>query len=167
VTPTNISIKIGSNQTFTAKGYDQYGNLIAIGPITWSSTAGNVSGSGVFKALSTGTQIRITATVGSISASALVTAFQADLDGAHAWPVPFKPASGHTTITFTGLGADTTIKIYTVTGELIKHLHNDGDVPSLAWDVKNADGHPVASGVYVYQLKNPYSEKRGKLVIVR
>ena len=35
------------------------------------------------------------------------------------------------------------------------------------WDVTNKKGAPVASGVYIYQIKNQFSEKRGKLIIVR
>src|SRR5258706_8373419 len=81
VTPSNITIQTGKNQTFTAKGLDQYGNPIALGAVTWSSTAGNVSGAGVFKASSSGNQIRITATSSSISGTAFVTAFLASLDG--------------------------------------------------------------------------------------
>jgi len=111
---------------------------------------------------------------GSISASISQSAvyiiagqLQTQLDGAYAYPVPYKPALGHTVITFKNLATDSTIKIYTIMGELVKQLHNDGDVPSLTWDVKNSDGDRVASGVYVYQIKNSFSEKRGKLVIIR
>jgi hypothetical protein len=49
----------------------------------------------------------------------------------------------------------------------VKELGNPGDTETVTWDVRNSDGEPVASGVYIYQIKNPYSEKRGKLVIVR
>ena len=35
------------------------------------------------------------------------------------------------------------------------------------WNVTNSDGDNVASGVYIYQIKNSFSEKRGKLIIVR
>ena len=38
---------------------------------------------------------------------------------------------------------------------------------TVTWDVKNEDGDRVASGVYIYQIKNSFSEKRGKLVIIR
>ena len=105
--------------------------------------------------------------MGSVSGSAQVNIIQTDLGSAYAWPVPFKPASGHSQITFSNLATDSTIKIYTVTGELVKQLHNDGDVTFLQWDAKNKDGDNVVSGVYVYQIKNSFSEKRGKLVIVR
>ncbi len=96
----------------------------------------------------------------------LAGAINTQLGGSYAYPVPFKPASGHTVITFVNLATDTTIKIYTITGELVKQLQADGSAP-IIWDVKNSDGDNVASGVYIYQIKNSFSEKRGKLIIVR
>jgi hypothetical protein len=87
------------------------------------------------------------------------------LDAAKAFPVPFKPASGHSVITFSGLKMGSTIKIFTITGELVAQLQSDG--PSIQWPVLNKDNEKVASGVYVFQIKNEVSEKRGKLVIVR
>lgn len=89
------------------------------------------------------------------------------LDGTYAYPVPYKPSAGHTVITFKNLAVDSTITIYTIMGELVRQLHNDGDVDTLTWDVKNQDGDRVASGVYIYQIKNGGSEKRGKLMIIR
>jgi hypothetical protein len=89
-----------------------------------------------------------------------------DLSAAFAYPVPFK-ASQHQSIKFTKLGADSTIKIYTIMGELVAQLHNDNNEILLEWPVKNSDGEPVASGVYIYQIKNSLSEKRGKLIIIR
>ena len=35
------------------------------------------------------------------------------------------------------------------------------------WNVTNLNGSPVASGVYIYQIKNSFTEKRGKLIIIR
>jgi hypothetical protein len=97
----------------------------------------------------------------------LAGALPTQLDSSHAYPVPYKPSAGHTVITFVNLAVDSTIKIYTITGERVKELRNTGEVPTVEWDVKNSDGESVASGVYIYQIKNPYSEKRGKLVIIR
>ena len=40
-------------------------------------------------------------------------------------------------------------------------------MPNPSSNRTNTSGQRVASGVYVYQIKNNYSEKRGKLIIVR
>jgi len=98
-----------------------------------------------------------------------MAAISTSLDGAFAYPVPFKPSEGHTNITFRNVAPESTIKIYTIMGELVQELR---DVPSTSGEViwagvRNRDGEPVASGVYIYQIKNPYSEKRGKVMVIR
>ncbi|MEE8425178.1 MAG: hypothetical protein V3S11_05090, partial [Elusimicrobiota bacterium] len=57
-----------------------------------------------------------TGIVGAISPS------QANLDNAHAYPVPFIPSQGHTTIFFTNITTIATIRIYTLSGELVKTI---------------------------------------------
>jgi hypothetical protein len=89
------------------------------------------------------------------------------LGGAYAYPVPFKPSAGHTIITFTHLATQSTIKIFTILGELVWQGESDVNGDDVTWNVTNKDGASVASGVYIYQIKNGYSEKRGKLIIVR
>ena len=55
-----------------------------------------------------------------------------NLSAAYAYPVPFKPSNGDSQITFVNLAADSTIKIYTIMGELVKTIvaggRNDFDV---------------------------------------
>jgi flagellar hook assembly protein FlgD len=65
------------------------------------------------------------------------------------------------------LASASTIKIYTIMGELVAQLESDSQGNDVRWDVRNEDGDNVASGVYIYQIKNSYSEKRGKLIIIR
>lgn len=97
-----------------------------------------------------------------------------DLTDAYAYPVPYKPNDGLSTtgdetsgITFTNLSTEAEIKIYTISGELVKKLiHKDG------WDeewypVENEKGEKVVSGVYIYYITNQKQHKSGKLVIIR
>ncbi len=91
-----------------------------------------------------------------------------ELAAAYAYPVPYKPSAGHTDIIFTGVTAASSVKIYTLAGELVKTLPNTLGGTTITWAaVKNEDGDSVASGVYIFQIKSPNGEKRGKLVIVR
>lgn len=111
-----------------------------------------------------------TVTVPAIAKSGvyvLAGAIPTNLSASYAYPVPYKPSTGHTFIYFRNLAPDTTIKVFTIMGELVKELHADGTVDPLPWDVKNTDGDNVASGVYLYQIKNSFSEKRGKLMVIR
>lgn len=44
------------------------------------------------------------------------------------------------------------IKIYTLNGNLIRTYNKESDSPEQRWDLKNADGTPVASGVYIIHV---------------
>lgn len=109
----------------------------------------------------------VSATVSNTGVYVLGAGISTSLDRAHPWPVPFKPSAGHTQITFENLAADSRIKIYTIMGELVRDLSGADADGRIYWDVKNSDGEKVASGVYLYQIKNAYSEKRGKLMVIR
>ena len=168
VTPNNISVAIATNLTFTPHGFDQFGKPIALGPVSWSASIGTIGSSGIFRSASLGKGIIITATSGGVSGSATVNVINADTASTYAYPVPYKPSVNPNGITFTGLPTvPSTIKVYTIMGELVRTLTTDGSSATLPWDVKNADGAPVASGVYLYQIKNDTSEKRGTLGIIR
>jgi hypothetical protein len=86
---------------------------------------------------------------------------------AFAYPVPFVPSQGHSAVTFTNLALDTMIRIYTVSGDLVREIHEtDGDGQA-DWDAKNGSGDDAASGVYIYVIKSGAEKKVGKLVVIR
>jgi len=94
------------------------------------------------------------------------------------YPNPFKPNSdlGHEYITFGSkkelnrrLTSYATIKIYTVSGDLVKTIEvTPQDNGQKVWYADNDAGQKVASGVYIYLITNPQGEKCiGKLAIIR
>jgi hypothetical protein len=78
ISPTSSSLAVGATQTFNAAGVDAYGNSVAPS-ITWSATGGTISttsgASTTFTATTSG-QGAVTATSGTIGASATVTVTQ-------------------------------------------------------------------------------------------
>jgi hypothetical protein len=73
-------------------------------------------------------------------------------------------------IWFTNLPPRATIKIFTVAGDLVRTLEHDDPIEGkLAWDVLSEYGRAIASGLYVYTVKNQDSGEvqRGKLVIIK
>ncbi|MBI3292656.1 MAG: hypothetical protein HYZ73_07620, partial [Elusimicrobia bacterium] len=70
-------------------------------------------------------------------------------------------------ITFTNLTSECTIRIYTLTGELVRELRHQGGLPSFRWDVTNDQGEAVVSGVYLYDIRSLNDSKQGKLMIIR
>ncbi|MDD5131991.1 MAG: S8 family serine peptidase [bacterium] len=93
-----------------------------------------------------------------------------NLDEVKVYPNPYKPNSGlgHTMITFTNIMNDSKVKIYTLTGELVRTLHDDLAQGEVRWDAANEDGQKVASGLYIFLVEsNDSKHKTGKLAIIK
>lgn len=104
---------------------------------------------------------------GSAQAVIVYTAARADLGAAHCYPVPFKPSEGHIRITFTALTRAASVRIYTLSGELVRTLEKADSGDLLEWDVKNSRGENVTSGVYFFTVKSARQTRTGKLMIIR
>ncbi len=74
-------------------------------------------------------------------------------------------------ITFSNLPEEVTIKIYTLSGNLIKTLtENDKSSitsPFIEWDLRNESGLKVADGVYLAHIKTKFGDKVLKFSIVK
>jgi hypothetical protein len=84
--------------------------------------------------------------------------------------VPFIPSNGHREIVFTRLPAKVTIKIFTISGELVQEITKDSSGTDRAswFPVANRNGQPVASGVYIWVVEdNNEQTKIGKLMIIK
>lgn len=90
-----------------------------------------------------------------------------DVSLAYAYPVPYKPSEGHTSIIFTYLPSECTIRIFTISGELVKTINHTNGLPQEEWDVKSDAGNAVFSGVYIYYIKSKSNSKEGKIMIIR
>lgn len=96
------------------------------------------------------------------------------------YPNPF---SGSTSFTFqrssaggAGMPIDVTIKIFTLSGRLIKTIHSYGitdNYVKISWDGLDDDGNMLANGVYLYKViartvDGAYtSEALGKMAVIR
>jgi hypothetical protein len=109
----------------------------------------------------------VSASVPHFSVYTLMATPALSLADAYAFPNPFKPGAGHTQVTFTNLSAQCTIKIFTLTGDLVKTIPVTSGTGQATWDVKNDGGENVASGLYLYAIANSNEVKRGKLAVIR
>lgn len=57
-----------------------------------------------------------------------------------------------TLVKLTNLPQKCKIRIYTLNGGLVRTYDKDSEDPEQLWDLKNADGVPVASGVYIMHI---------------
>tara|TARA_B100000674_G_C37854756_1_gene921778 strand:- start:7 stop:1356 length:1350 start_codon:yes stop_codon:yes gene_type:complete len=91
-------------------------------------------------------------------------------------PNPFIVRSSYETddvsiqLTFNGLTDQCKIKIYTVTGEIVKEIRHNGDGPEF-WNLRNENNQEVASGLYMYTIEDLTSNNNepyiGKFVVIR
>lgn len=89
------------------------------------------------------------------------------------FPLPCKPGSGESYfdsefIVFRRLPQNSTIKIYTLTGELVREVRKHEIIDNIyKWNMKNNDNRDVAAGMYFYVITTEKETKTGKLVIIR
>lgn len=118
------------------------------------------------------------------AAGALSSADEKELfDKVNVFPNPlfgFNPATSWTGqvnnpdepfVTFSNLPTEVTVKIYTLSGQLLRSLNTDDKdsptSPFLRWDLLNENGLRVASGLYLAIVSSPkYGEKVLKFSIV-
>ncbi len=84
------------------------------------------------------------------------------------YPNPFNPS---TVIKFdVAKVGKVTLRIYSVTGELVEELLNKEIVPgnySMKWDGTNSLGQKMSSGIYYYKLQTIDYQKIGKAILVK
>lgn len=75
------------------------------------------------------------------------------------YPNPFDPAQGHTKVTFEALTEEVTIRIFTLSGELVRKV----ELPfqyRWNWDLKNMNAEGVARGIYFCVVTNLAGEMK-------
>jgi hypothetical protein len=126
VTPTPITVTVGATQTFSASGIDAGGNPMTISP-TWSTDAGTMIGNVLTAQTTPASGRHVTATVGSISGTALVNVVAGPLSHLTITPTVVT-LTMRATQQFTAAGFD--------------GYNNGIALPSLAWRVT-----PLEAGV--------------------
>lgn len=79
----------------------------------------------------------------------------------------WNPAGGHE-LHFINLPSRATIRIYTLSGDLVRELEHADTVRDYeAWDIKNDAGRDVVSGIYLYRVEADGFSFQGRFVIIR
>ena len=77
---------------------------------------------------------------------------------------------GERRIDFINLPAECTIRIYTITGALVKTLYKNSSPTNgtVSWNLVSDDGMDIAYGLYIYHVEAPdVGEKIGKFAIIK
>ncbi len=99
------------------------------------------------------------------------SSFYTDLNYVRVYPNPWSPNDGNvdtgdsTGITFDNLTPESRIRIYTISGQLVRD-----SVPGTSvwnWDGNNTAGRSVFSGVYLYIITDGSMRKSGKVTVIK
>ena len=83
--------------------------------------------------------------------------------GQEAWDQP-----GQNEVHFINLPPNAKIRIYTASGDLVATIdHNDTVRDFARWNLKNANGQDVASGIYMYRVEAQQFEFQHRFVVIR
>ena len=83
--------------------------------------------------------------------------------GSEVWDRP-----GQSEVHFINLPTQSRIRIYTLAGDLVRILeHSDPIHDFERWDLRNADGKPVVSGIYMYRVESGTFHYQNRLIVIR
>ena len=69
---------------------------------------------------------------------------------------------------FINLPTKARIRVYTVAGDLVRDLTHDDPVRDFErWDLKNANGNDVASGIYMYRIESGTFFVQNRFIVIR
>jgi hypothetical protein len=97
----------------------------------------------------------------------------ANLERVSVVPNPYRAnevweTSGKSEVHFINLPTSATIKIYTVSGDLVRELrHSDSVRDFETWDLNSGAGQAVASGIYMYRVSTPSYHFQSRFVVIR
>jgi hypothetical protein len=93
--------------------------------------------------------------------------FQNDLSQVFTYPNPCRVGAGENSIIFANLTKEATIKILTLSGQVIRTLEEKDGNGGVSWDLRNERGERVAAGIYLYYISSQSDSHKGKLAIVK
>jgi flagellar hook assembly protein FlgD len=105
--------------------------------------------------------------IGSLFPATGSGALSATLENVIVYPNPFT-VRATPTLTFDNLTASRRIRIYKMTGELVRDMETASPDGRATWNGTNSSGEAVAPGVYIYLVTGPGAQKTvGRIVVVR
>ncbi|MBL8024445.1 MAG: carbohydrate binding domain-containing protein [Elusimicrobia bacterium] len=109
---------------------------------------------------------RFQVTLPKLSVTALQFSFtEGSLQDVRAYPNPFQPNLHPRGIFFSSIPLDAHVRVFTITGALVRELSINEQNGETVWDGRNIEGQRVASGVYLVLIKSNLRSKTLKVVV--
>ncbi|MBN1352773.1 T9SS type A sorting domain-containing protein [candidate division KSB1 bacterium] len=97
-----------------------------------------------------------------------------DLDNIKVVPNPYNDKSvkynwpgEENKLLFINIPLKCTLKIFTLTGDLVKTIEHDDGTTEQAWNQVSDDNQLIYSGVYIYHIQSDMGNRVGKFVVIR
>jgi hypothetical protein len=88
-------------------------------------------------------------------------------DPYYAYATLWEVGAGESNLRFQNLPDRCTIRIYTLSGDLVKVLEHGNDTGDEEWNLQSEDQRLVASGVYIYHVESRYGDFLGRFAVVK
>jgi hypothetical protein len=162
----------GKKVTYDGADYEPGESFVANGPTNLSGSTSTKARVIEANSLNSFNPAYNFSTVGIVSVSSADIALDA-MESVNAVPNPYYGYSSYeinqldNRVKITNLPKRATVKIFTVSGTLVRTLSKDDNMASIDWDLKNDFGIPIASGLYMIHVRakiwdsdaNAYVEK--------
>lgn len=90
------------------------------------------------------------------------------LDGVYLYPNPWHAHRHVPQVMVAGLPETATVRIYTVDGQLVQTLAEQGGDGGVPWDLRDSQGQTVPAGVYLIRVESPrHAAVLRKLAVIR
>lgn len=68
---------------------------------------------------------------------------------------------------FTNLPATCTIRVYTLSGDLVRTIAHDNGTGAEDWNMQSETGREIAAGVYFFHIDSQYGKHTGKFAVIK
>lgn len=88
-------------------------------------------------------------------------------DPYYAYSSGWEISQGENEIRFQNLPEQCTIRIYTLSGDLLQTLEHNNSTGDEVWNLQSASRRLVVSGIYIYHVETKYGDRLGRFAIVK
>ncbi|MDI6735354.1 MAG: fibronectin type III domain-containing protein [bacterium] len=161
-----VTTTVNGTLLFYLGGYDAGNNFIGYVNGTWTVHGGIGNCTPIYGTFTIfNPTTRGTGTISAIYATLTDTTVILVRYPPFIYPNPYY-GNKHNYIYFGDVDENSIIQIFTIAGELVREIRVES-VPQ-RWDVRNWAGEKIASGIYIYIIKDPTGNKKvGKLGVLR
>ena len=76
-------------------------------------------------------------------------------------------AEGESALEFQNIPTECTIRIYTMSGDLVQTLNHTDGTGSERWNLLSGSQQQIASGIYIFHVESPFGNRIGRFAVIK